>query len=195
MLFAGVQFKSVPEQPNDAALMDRLVQRDSSALEALYDRYGRQVYSLVLRILQQAANAEEVLQDVFLQLWKNAHRYESSRGPLGPWLFTMARHRALDTLRLKGEKQRHLEGELDFRDMACPAPNPEMLADRESRAARVRSVMSALPERQRRAIELAYFEGLTHSEIAAAMSEPLGTVKSWIRNGLLRLKGELEAAT
>jgi len=79
--------------------------------------------------------------------------------------------------------------------MICSAPNPEALAQQESRAASVRSVLGALPDRQRRAIELAYFEGMTHSEIAESMSEPLGTVKSWIRNGLLRLRQELEAAS
>jgi RNA polymerase sigma-70 factor, ECF subfamily len=195
VFFAGVQFSSGPDQPSDTALMQRLAQQDSNALETLYDRYSRPVYSLVLRILQQAGNAEEVLQDVFLQLWRNAHRYDSARGPLGPWLLTMARHRALDLLRLKREKQRRQEDELDFRDMICSAPNPEALAQQESRAASVRSVLGALPDRQRRAIELAYFEGMTHSEIAESMSEPLGTVKSWIRNGLLRLRQELEAAS
>lgn len=193
VLFAVVQFG--PNQPSDAALTRRLAQKDSSALEPLYDRYSRPVYSLVLRILQQPGNAEEVLQDVFLQLWSNAHRYDPARGPLAPWLLTMARHRALDLLRLKREKQRRQEDELDFRDMICSAPNPETLAQQEGRATTVRAVMGALPERQRRAIELAYFEGMTHSEIAESMSEPLGTVKSWIRNGLLRLRQELEAAS
>lgn len=173
--------------------MERLVQRDPSALEDLYDRYSRSVFSLVLRILQQAATAEEVVQDIFLQLWRNAARYEPGRGPLEPWLLTMARYRALDTLRLKSQKQRSREDDIADRPFASWAPSPEALLDRETRAARVRKVMSTLPELQRRAIELAFFEGMSHSEIAAAMAEPLGTVKSWIRNGLSRLRQELEA--
>jgi RNA polymerase sigma-70 factor, ECF subfamily len=197
--FVAVNLASGPlrvdsEQPTDAALMQRLAQKDSSALETLYDRYSRQVYSLVVRIVQQAANAEEVLQDVFLQLWRNAQQYDAARGALSPWLLTIARHRALDVLRLKSERQRQQEGEMGAREVVCGAPSPETLADQEVRASRVREVMAALPELQRRAIELAYFEGMTHSEIAAKMSEPLGTVKSWIRGGLLRLREELEAA-
>jgi RNA polymerase sigma-70 factor (ECF subfamily) len=195
VLFAVVQFRSDDAQPSDAALMEQLVNRDASALETLYDRYGRSVFSLVVRILQQAATAEEVVQDIFLQLWRNASRYEAARGPLEPWLLTMARYKALDTLRLKGQKQRSREDEIGDRQVVCSAPNPEVLLDQETRAARVRSVMGALPEPQRRAIELAFFEGMSHSEIAAAMSEPLGTVKSWIRNGLTRLRQELEPAT
>jgi RNA polymerase sigma-70 factor, ECF subfamily len=193
VLLATIQFGSREGQPSDAALMDRLVQRDASALEDLYDRYSRAVFSLVLRILQQAATAEEVVQDIFLQLWRNAARYEPGRGPLEPWLLTMARYRALDTLRLKGQKQRSREDDIADRPFASSAPSPEVLLDQQTRAARVRKVMSALPELQRRAIELAFFEGMSHSEIASAMSEPLGTVKSWIRNGLSRLRQELEA--
>jgi RNA polymerase sigma-70 factor (ECF subfamily) len=89
--------------------MERILRRDDSALEMLYDRYGRPVYALVLRISRQPASAEEIVQDVFLQVWRNADRYQNSRGPLGPWLFTVARNRALDFLRLKQEKQRRRE--------------------------------------------------------------------------------------
>jgi RNA polymerase sigma-70 factor (ECF subfamily) len=180
----------------DGALMERLIQRDASALEELYDRYARPVYSLVLRVSQQPASAEEIVQDVFLLLWRNAARYHASRGPLEPWLFTLARNRALDFLRLKREKQRRREDSYEF-DMpdAVSAPNPVALIDGARRAERVRACMGELPEPQRRAIELAFFEGMTHSEIAAALSEPLGTVKSWIRNGLIRLRESLETAS
>ena len=92
--------------------MERILQRDAGALETLYDRYARPVYSLVLRISQQPASAEEIVQDVFMQLWRNAKHYQATRGPLEPWLFTVARNRALDFLRLKREKQRRRE---DFR--------------------------------------------------------------------------------
>lgn len=197
MLLAVVQPWPEGKQPSDAALMERVLQRDSSALEALYDRYGRPVYSLVLRIAQQPASAEEIVQDVFLQLWKSAERFEISRGPLEPWLFTMARNRALDFLRLKREKQRRREDstDSDLPFSAIARPDPEGDIDQSRRAEKVRTLMSCLPDSQRRALEMAYFEGMSHSEISAAMGEALGTVKSWIRGGLLKLRESLEEAS
>jgi RNA polymerase sigma-70 factor, ECF subfamily len=196
-LFFLAALKTLPEEepPSDTALMQQLIGRESAALERLYDRYSRAVYSLVLRILEQAATAEEVVQDVFFQLWRNAHLYESSRGPLEPWLFTLARNRALDCKRLKRERQRRREDTFEAQPLACAAPDPEHMVDSQRLAERVRASMRALPERQRKAIELAFFEGLTHSEIARALSEPLGTVKGWIRTGLLRLRQSLEEAS
>jgi len=179
----------------DAALAQRLLQRDVRAFEELYDRHSRLVYGLVLRILQQASTAEEVVQDVFLQLWRNASLYDSSRGPFLPWLLTLARNRALDHLRLKSERQRRRENQSEELPPAVVSPlNFEAKLDEQRRAARVRELMSALQPQQKRAIELAYFEGLSHSEIAAKLEEPLGTVKSWIRNGLLKLKEGLQTA-
>jgi RNA polymerase sigma-70 factor (ECF subfamily) len=194
LLLAVVQPWPEGNQTPDAALMERVLQRDALALETLYDRYGRPVYSLVLRILQQPASAEEIVQDVFLQLWKNADQYQISRGPLGPWLFTVARNRALDLLRLKREKQRRREDSVDFEPppSAVQWPDPEGAMDQSRRAAKVRAVLGLLPEVQRHAIELAFFDGMSHSEISAALGEPLGTVKSWIRGGLLKLRESLE---
>ena len=183
---------SVAAPSTDGALMERVAHRDSSALEALYDRYALAVYSLILRILQQPASAEEVVQDVFLVLWRNAARYRASYGSLKPWLFTLARNRALDHLRRKREKQRRREHSYDF-DMSdsVATPNLELFLDGARCAERVRACMDELPEPQRRAIELAYFEGMTQSEIAAALSKPLGTVKSQISNGLIHLREAL----
>jgi RNA polymerase sigma-70 factor (ECF subfamily) len=149
-----------------------------------------------VRISQQPASAEEIVQDVFLQLWKSADRFEASRGALAPWLFTMARNRALDFLRLKSEKQRRREDsqEEDFPERAIARPDAEGASDMSRRAEKVRALMSSLLDGQRRAIELAFFEGMSHSEIAANMGEALGTVKSWIRGGLLRLRESLEEA-
>jgi RNA polymerase sigma-70 factor (ECF subfamily) len=193
LLLAVVQPWPEGKQPTDAALMERILQQDSTALEALYDRYGRPVYSLVLRIAQQPASAEEIVQDVFLQLWRNAARFQIERGPLEPWLFTMARNRALDFLRLKREKQRRREdSDSDIVPSAVLRTDPEGDIDRSRRAEKIRKLLGSLPAAQRRAIELAFFEGLTRSEIAAATGEALGTVKSWIRGGLLRLRESLE---
>ena len=183
------------ETSPDAALVPRLLKKDVSAFEQLYDRHSRLVYGLLLRILQQAGTAEEVAQDVFLQLWRNAGQYDESRGPFVPWLLTLARNRALDTLRLKSERQRRREDQTEELPPVVAIPEFERELDEKSRAKRVRALLASLNPQQKRAIELAYFEGLTHTEIAAALKEPLGTVKSWIRNGLLRLKEELQATT
>jgi RNA polymerase sigma-70 factor (ECF subfamily) len=174
-------------------LVRRLLLRDVSAFEELYDRHSRLVYALVLRILQQAATAEEVVQDVFLQLWRNASHYDGSRGPFVPWLLTMARNRSLDQLRLKSERQRRREDQSEELPPVITAPDFERNLDQKRRTARVRELMDALNPKQKKAIELAYFEGLSHSEIAETLQEPLGTVKSWIRNGLLRLREGLQA--
>jgi RNA polymerase sigma-70 factor (ECF subfamily) len=179
----------------DAVLVRRLLQRDVSAFEELYDRHSRLVYALVLRILQQATTAEEVVQDVFLQLWRNTAQYNGSRGPFVPWLLTIARNRALDQLRLKSERQRRREDQTDELPPVVAIPDFEGSLDEKRRATRVRELMNSLHPQQRKAIELAYFEGLSHSEIANALKEPLGTVKSWIRNGLLRLKEGLQTAS
>ena len=193
MFLAAFTSGSAREVSPDATLLLRLLQRDVSAFEQLYDRHSRLVYGLVLRILQQAPTSEEVVQDVFLQLWRNADQYDSSRGPFVPWLCTMARNRALDHLRLKSERQRRREDLPDELPSAVVAPDYEKVLDEKRRAERVRALMPSLSPQQKKAIELAYFEGLSHSEIAAALKEPLGTVKSWIRNGLLRLKEGLQA--
>jgi RNA polymerase sigma-70 factor, ECF subfamily len=179
----------------DAALVRCLLRQDVNAFEQLYDRHSRAVYSLVLRILQHASTAEEVVQDIFLQLWRNASRYDPARGPFLPWLLTLARNRALDQLRLKSERQRRREGQTDELPPVSSSPDYESALDEKRQGDRVRALMSALNPRQRRAIELAYFEGLSHTEIAESLQEPLGTVKSWIRNGLLRLKEGLQATS
>ena len=196
MFLAALLSPANSEVSPDAALVERLLQKDVSAFEQLYDLHSRAVYSLVLRILQQAGTAEEVVQDIFLHLWRNAERYDPSRGPFIPWLLTLARNRALDTLRLKSERQRRREEQTqELPPVVSAPPEFEKQIDEKRCAEKVRTLMSFLNPQQRKAIELAYFGGLSHSEIAEALKEPLGTVKSWIRNGLLRLKEGLQATT
>ena len=195
VLLAALQFPSHSEVPPDAALPQRLVQKDVRAFERLYDLHSRTVYALVFRIVQQPSTAEEVVQDVFLHLWRNAGQYDSTRGPFAPWLLTLARNRALDHLRLKSERQRRREELSETLPQVAVAPGYEAALDEKRQAERVRQLMGSLYPQQKRAIEMAYFEGLSHSEIAAALREPLGTVKSWIRNGLQRLKEGLQAAS
>jgi RNA polymerase sigma-70 factor, ECF subfamily len=196
VLLAALQVNPRQEVSSDAALAQRLVRKDVNAFEQLYDRHSRIVYSVVLRILRQVPTAEEVVQDVFLQVWRNSNQYDASR-PFIPWLVTLARNRALDYLRLKSERQRRLEDtpELPMTNPrhAAMVPQFEQTLDEKRRAERVRTLIGALPPQQKTAIELAYFEGLTHSEIAAELKEPLGTVKSWIRNAVLKLRQEMQA--
>ena len=195
MLLVAVTPKVNDEASSDAALVRRLLRKDVRAFEQLYDRHCRIVYGLVLRILQQASTAEEVVQDVFLQLWRNASQYQEGRGPFVPWLLTLARNRALDTLRLKSERQRRREDQTEQLPSIAQMPEYEKALDERRRAEVVRTLIGSLSAPQKKAIEMAYFEGLSHTEIAAALHEPLGTVKSWIRNGLLRLKEGLQGAS
>jgi RNA polymerase sigma-70 factor (ECF subfamily) len=195
VLLAALHFPNRSEVPPEAALPQRLVQKDVRAFELLYDLHSRTVYALVFRIVQQSATAEEVVQDVFLHLWRNAGQYDSAKGPFIPWLLTLARNRALDHLRLKSERQRRREELSEVLPQVATAPGYEEALDEKQRAERVRQLMGSLYPRQKRAIEMAYFEGLSHSEIATALEEPLGTVKSWIRNGLQRLKEGLQATS
>ncbi len=196
MFLAALKVNQPEDVSSDAALAQRLLRSDVNAFEQLYDRHSRIVYSVVLRILRQVPTAEEVVQEVFLQVWRNSGQYDANRGPFVPWLVALARNRALDHLRLKSERQRRLENQDEDQIASLPqvaaAPQFEQALDEKRRAERVRSLIFSLPAQQKKAIELAYFEGLSHSEIAAALKEPLGTVKSWIRNALLRLRQELQ---
>ena len=195
MFLAAFSPKGSGEVSVDATLMQRLLRKDVGAFEEIYERHSRIVYSLVLRILRQGATAEEVVQDVFLQLWRRSAQYDAQR-PFVPWLLTLARNRARDQLRLKGERQRRREEQSDeIPQISVAAPEYERALDEKRRAERVRALVGSLPSAQKKAIELAYFEGLSHSEIAERLQEPLVTVKSWIRNGLLRLKEGLRAAS
>ncbi len=194
-LLAAITGQYGEGESSDSALVERFLRKDVSAFEELYDRHSRVVYALVVRILQQGSTAEEVVQDVFLHLWRNAGQYQSSRGPFVPWLLTLARNRALDHLRLKSERQRRREDQTEEIPAIAQVPDYEKALDEKRRAERVRSLMGTLSAQQKKAIEMAYFEGLSHSEIAESLQEPLGTVKSWIRNGLLRLKEGLQTAS
>ena len=195
MFLAVLTSKDSSEVSLDATLVRRLLQQDVDAFEQLYDRHSRIVYSLVLRIVQQGSTAEEVVQDVFLQLWRNAGQYDTKRGPFVPWLMALARNRALDQLRLKSERQRRREDQTEELPPVMDIPQFEKALDEKRRAQRVRELIGSLNPQQKKVIELAYFEGLSHSEIAEKLEEPLGTVKSWIRNALLRLKEGLQATT
>ena len=148
----------------------------------LYDRYSGIVYSVALRVLGDTGAAEDVLQEVFMQLWRNPGVFDSSRGNLGPWLAVIARNRAIDGLRKR-------RPETDIADVVVSVePDLASEAERGRAMQKVRSVLGSMPARQRSALEMAYFEGLSHSEIASKTGEPLGTVKTRIRGGLMMLR-------
>lgn len=176
---------SSPERqaiPSDLASVTALKSGDQSAMAALYDRYSSIVYSVALRVLGETGAAEDVLQEVFLQLWRNPGAFDAARGSLGAWLAVITRNRAVDSLRKR-------RPETDIEDVVLSiAPDLAGDAERARAAEKVRGVLGSMPPLQRSALEMAYFEGLSHSEIAAKTGEPLGTIKTRIRAGLIALR-------
>ena len=172
------------------ALVDRIAEGGSDAFAALYDATSTRVYSLVLRILNNPADAEEVTLDVYMQAWRDARRFDSSRGSVGAWLLTIARSRALDRLRMHESRQKRESAAVDF-DRPSADPTPEQLSVMSEDRRAVAGAMQALPPEHRQVIELAYFRGMSHSEMAGYLDLPLGTVKTRVRLGVLRLRGVL----
>lgn len=166
----------------DLAAVTAMKSGDQGALAELYDRYSSVVYAVALRVLGDAGAAEDVLQEVFLQLWRNPAGFDAARGSLGAWLGVISRNRAIDFLRRR-------RPETDIEDVVLSvAPDLAGDADRSRAAEKVRGVLGAMPSLQRSALEMAYFEGLSHSEIASKTGEPLGTIKTRIRTGLMTLR-------
>jgi len=166
----------------DLAAVTAMKSGDQSALAELYDRYSSVVYAVALRVLGDTGAAEDILQEVFLQLWRNPSVFDAARGNLGAWLAVIARNRAIDALRRR-------KPETDIQDVIVSvAPDLAGEADRSRAAERIRGVLGAMPAPQRSALEMAYFEGMSHSEIAGKTGEPLGTIKTRIRAGLMTLR-------
>ena len=156
-------------------------------MATLYDRYSSMVYAVALRVLGDAGTAEDVLQEVFMQLWRNPGVFDAGRGNLGAWLAVIARNRAIDTLRKR-------RPETDIADVVVSVETDMAGEAERSRAMeKVRGTLGGMPAAQRSALEMAYFEGLTHTEIAAKTGEPLGTIKTRIRAGLMALRKGFEA--
>ena len=172
---------------SDAALIQKIVQRDESALAALYDRYASLLSSLLNRILRDTQASEEILQDVFYQLWRNAAQFDPARGSLPGWLAVIARNRAISRLR----RHNPSEGDELLETTVIVPANLENALAQQQLLGRVKSALENLSSEQRAAIELAYFEGLTHSEIASKTGDPLGTVKTRIRSAVESLKRNL----
>lgn len=187
LIFVTVEALTPDEaQTLDSELLHAVARGDEAALASLYDRYRLILFGLILRILHSRPEAEDILQDVFIQVWKTAANFDESRGRPFTWLVTLARSRAIDRLRALGSRQR-------VADEAMQAA-PESTSDSEADALQseqrgvVRAALKELPAEQREALVLAYFEGLTQTEIAARLGAPLGTIKTRMRSGMIKLR-------
>ncbi|HUR33855.1 MAG TPA: sigma-70 family RNA polymerase sigma factor [Vicinamibacterales bacterium] len=181
---------SVHTAAHDQVAVERMIRGDQGGLAELYDRHGRFVFSLALRILRDRGDAEDVTQEVFVQAWKQADRFDTARGNVVAWLVTMARARSIDFLRRR--RVRPALAPVDTRlEAVDEGPGQDLQLEWGQRADAIQEAMRSLPLLQRLAIELAFFEGLTHAEIAAQLEVPLGTVKTRVRQGLLKLRDTL----
>ena len=183
---------STPVSDRDAVAL--AAAGDGAGVTALYDRHARAMYALALRIVQAEAEAEDVVQEVFAQVFRQAGRYDASRGTVVGWLFTITRTRAIDQVRARrrhGHDFSRRASEAEAANVPAPGADQERQALTAEEIDRVRRALADLSAEQRRAIELAYYEGLTQSEIAERLAEPLGTIKSRIRTAMLRLRDAL----
>jgi RNA polymerase sigma-70 factor (ECF subfamily) len=175
-----------PAQTTDIDLLRGIAGGDEQALSALYDRYRLILFGLILRILHSQPEAEDVLQEVFLQVWRKASAFDETRGRPFTWLVTLARSRAIDRLRSLGSRDRTAEAAA--RDAVEQVSDASDDAVKSEQGEIVRSALRELPEEQRLTLLLAYFEGLTQTEIAGRLKTPLGTVKTRMRSGMIRLR-------
>ncbi len=171
----------------DAALLERVLHGDQAAMAAIFDRYSSMVYSVALRVLHDPGEAEDVMQEIFIQVWKNPSAFISGKGSLGAWLLVVTRNRAID-----GIRRRKPSDSVDD-VVLVSSTNLASEAERNTLMAKVRQVITSLPPEQRRSLEMAYFDGMTHTEIAAKTGDPLGTVKTRIRLALSSLRKAMAA--
>jgi RNA polymerase sigma-70 factor (ECF subfamily) len=188
----GSPAASSPESRRaDQASLERIARGDQSAFAELYDRHARLVYSLALRILQERADAEDVVQEVFAQVWTQASRYDPSRGAVAAWMLMLTRSRAIDRLRARRSRPESAAAADEAESVAdfAAAQDVELLSAEQ--VVRLQRALADLPTAQRTALELAFYEGLTHTEVAARLGEPLGTVKTRIRQAVIKLRESL----
>jgi RNA polymerase sigma-70 factor (ECF subfamily) len=178
----GLVNSPLPSAQDDAALLALVQRGDENAMASLFDRYSKVVYSVALRVLRDPASAEDVLQEVFMQIWRNPNGFIATRGSLGGWLAVVARNRSIDALRRKRPSE-----QVDDMELASNY-NLANEAERNSLMEKARGVIRLLPMEQRKTLEMAFFDGLTHSEIAEMTGDPLGTVKTRIRSALTSLR-------
>jgi RNA polymerase sigma-70 factor (ECF subfamily) len=177
------------ERERDAALVEAMAAGERRALDELYGRYAARVMALLVRMLPSRAEAEERLQDVFLELWRRAPQYDRSRAAVSTWVITVARSRALDTLRSRARRRADAQVPSEDAQLAAPeSDRPDRRAEEAMRRQRLARALEALSPEQRQVLDLSYFAGRSHSEIAAELALPLGTVKSRIIGGMKVLR-------
>lgn len=177
-----------------AALLGRVASGDQAAFAELYDALSSRVLGLVRSVLIDHAQSEEVAQEVFLEVWQTAPRFDQARGSVSGWIMTMAHRRAIDRVRAS-QSGRDRDARIGIRDLDTPYDNVAETVETTIENERVQEAMTQLTELQRQALTLAYFGGLTQAEVAAALDVPLGTVKTRLRDGMIRLRDELGVAS
>ncbi|HEY6706835.1 MAG TPA: sigma-70 family RNA polymerase sigma factor [Actinomycetota bacterium] len=178
----------------DGQLVELVAQQDAGALEALYDRYGRAAYSLARRILTEETLAQDVVQEVFLSLWRDARRFDAGRGTVATYLLSMTHHRAVDVVRREENLRRWRTSDEGLELAPDPKARVEDEVEASERRAEVRAALKDLPDPQRQALLLAYFGGYTQREVAALVGVPLGTVKTRMAAGMRKMKEALSNA-
>ena len=175
----------------DQASLARIARGDQLAFAELYDRHARLVFSLALRILQDRADAEDVVQEVFAQVWAQAGRYDAGRGAVAAWMLVLTRSRAIDRLRARRARPEAAAESETAEQVVDESATQDLELLSAEQVARLQRALKELPEAQRTALELAYYEGLTHAEVAQRLAEPLGTVKTRIRQAVIKLRESL----
>ena len=182
---------SAESRQADQATLARIARGDQAAFAELYDRHSRLVFSLALRILQDRADAEDVVQEVFAQVWAQAQRYDASRGAVAAWMLVLTRSRAIDRLRAKRSRPETAGEATAAESVVDGSVTQDLELLSAEQVTRLQRAMQELTEAQRAALELAYYEGLTHVEVAERLAEPLGTVKTRIRQAVFKLRESL----
>jgi len=178
----------------DLELLAQISKQDREALATLYDRYGRRVFALAVRILNDPVGSEEVTQDVFMSVWRRGASYTSKKGKFTTWMFSIAHNRTIDELRKRRrDRSRENDDIEDHYDLKSSDISPADAAVAQSEYAKVKAAMDKLPEEQKSMVELSYFKGLTQTEIATKTGQPLGTVKTRMRLALKKLRVALSA--
>ena len=193
ILFFPILF-AVSDSNDDREIARRLKNREAEAVGLLYDRYGRMAFAIIQRIVKDAGITEDLVQVTFLRVWNRVHAFDDQKGALGPWIMTVARNRAIDHLRsVEGRMSQNM---YEF----TGNERPDLFGDLEKdmlnsdRARILRAAFTKLNQNQKTVLELAYFEGLSQTEMAEQMKQPLGTIKTWVRSALQALRSELGEA-
>ncbi|MCU1412953.1 MAG: polymerase subunit sigma [Microbacteriaceae bacterium] len=187
-------FESVQLPPSKEELLGLVAQGDQKAFAALYDEISPRVFGLVRRLLVDHSQSEEVTQEVFLEIWQNATRYEPTKGGALTWVLTMAHRRAVDRIRAS-QASRNRDLKIGVRDFVADYDNVADTVEVTIESERVKEAMSQLTELQRQAVTLAYYGGYSHSEVSEMLKVPIGTVKTRLRDGMIRLRDELGVAS